>query len=328
MSAQKLCTPVQSLRWVKKGLIYNPSEIGGRRATHAQCPIPLLLGERLRLYFSWRPPVGSDGMYTAFGGFIDVDAANPARILHVHDQPLMGLGGPGDFDCYGCMPGSVVESGGKFFLYYCGWDRRVSTPYNWSIGLAQSDDGGHSFHRIGRGPILGPTLNEPWLQACPMVRIVGGVWHMWYLSGTQWLKTASGMDSVYLLMHATSIDGLNWQRDGVPIMPTRVEHECQTSAAVIELDGQHHMWFSYRHGVDFRNPERGYRIGYAVSADLQQWHRDDSAAGIELSTSGWDSEMLCYPATVEVGGRIYMFYCGNRFGVDGFGYAELERMPA
>lgn len=311
------------MNWIKKGLIFNPSHLGGQPITHAQCPIPLMVGDRLRLYFSWRPPVASDGMFTAFGGYVEVDPADPSRILHVHDRPIMPLGEVGDFDRFGCMPGGVVAVGDKVYLYYCGWDRRVSTPYNWAIGLAVSEDGGTSFRRVGRGPVLGPSLDEPYLQACPMVKIIDGLWHMWYLSGTQWLQSEAGLDSVYVLMHATSEDGVHWRRDGRPIMPSRVEHECQTSAAVIELGGRHHMWFSYRHGTDFRNPARGYRIGHAVSDDLVTWQRDDASAGIELSETGWDAEMQCYPSLIEVAGKTYMFYCGNRFGAGGFGYAEM-----
>ena len=125
-------------------------------------------------------------------------------------------------------------------------------------------------------------------------------------------------------MHATSKDGIHWERDGRPIMSTRVDYECQTSATVVEIGNQYHMWFSYRHGVHFRNPERGYRIGHAVSENLVDWTRDDEAAGISLSQTGWDSEMQCYPSIIRVDGRTWMFYCGNAFGIHGFGYAELD----
>jgi hypothetical protein len=34
--------------------------------------------------------------------------------------------------------------------------------------------------------------------------------------------------------------------------------------------------------------------------------------------------MIAYPCVVRVGEKILMFYAGNGFGRDGFGYAELE----
>lgn len=313
------------MQWIKQGLIFNPSAIGSVPATHAQCPVPLLVGERLRLYFSWRPPAAADGQYRAQGGFLEVDPQDPSLVLYVHDQAILPLGAAGDFDHFGCMPGGVVSHGGRVYLYYCGWDRRVSVPYNWAIGLAVSEDGGRSFQRVGQGPVLGPTLDEPFLQACPTVRVIDGRWHMWYLSGLGWLSTATGLESRYVLMHAESDDGMRWRRNGKPLLTARVEEECQTSAALLERDGVHHMWFSYRHGIDFRNPARGYRIGHATSVDLRHWERSDDAAGIDLSPTGWDAEMQCYPSVISIGERTYMFYCGNQFGAGGFGYAELER---
>jgi hypothetical protein len=65
-------------------------------------------------------------------------------------------------------------------------------------------------------------------------------------------------------------------------------------------------------------------MGYARSTDLRTWQRDDDAAGIEVSESGWDSKMLAYPCVVETPGGILMFYNGNGFGASGFGWAKLE----
>jgi hypothetical protein len=76
-------------------------------------------------------------------------------------------------------------------------------------------------------------------------------------------------------------------------------------------------------GIDFRNKERGYRIGCAYSYDLSSWHRNDELAGLSPSSKGWDSEMVCYPSIIEIEDRTIMFYCGNYFGMGGFGAAEL-----
>ncbi len=316
------------MEWIKKGQIFIPARVGEVGITHAQCPVPILLGDVLRIYFSWRPPVSPGGQFTSFGGFIEVDKHDPSRVHYVHDKPILGLGSLGDFDHFGIMPGSVISEDGRVYLYYCGWDRKVSTPYNWAIGLAVSEDNGVSFKRVGKGPVLGATNSEPYLQACPVVKIINGIWHMWYLSGTEWRSDGLNLDSIYVLMHATSGDGLDWHRDGRAIMPPRLEHECQTSAALLELNGQYHMWFSYRYGTDFRNPARGYRIGHGVSSDMINWDRDDAKTGISLSETGWDSEMQCYPSIINVLDRSYMFYCGNQFGINGFGYAELDKSSA
>jgi hypothetical protein len=94
---------------------------------------------------------------------------------------------------------------------------------------------------------------------------------------------------------------------------------------VFEYNSAWHMYFCYRYATDFRSDSsRAYRLGYAQSADLATWTRDDAQAGIGVSPEGWDSEMLCYPHVFRCGEEIYMLYNGNAFGRYGFGVAVLE----
>jgi hypothetical protein len=50
----------------------------------------------------------------------------------------------------------------------------------------------------------------------------------------------------------------------------------------------------------------------------------DDRIGIDVSSTGWDSEMICYPAVITVKGRTFLFYNGNNNGETGFGVAELS----
>ena len=94
----------------------------------------------------------------------------------------------------------------------------------------------------------------------------------------------------------------------------------RTSWRPSTLGGRWHAVFAYRQPSTSAG---AYRLGYASSTDLRHWQRDDAQAGLELSATGWDSQMLCYPQTIELDGRVLMFYCGNDFGREGFGIAEL-----
>ena len=47
-------------------------------------------------------------------------------------------------------------------------------------------------------------------------------------------------------------------------------------------------------------------------------------AGIDVSSSGWDDEMVCYPYVFNHNGKRYMLYNGNGHGRTGFGLAVLE----
>lgn len=316
------------LSWIKKGKIFDPRNRFSWMQEYAQNPNAIVLQDRIRVYFTCRPQRSSDGSCTSRIGFVDFDRHDLSKIIYVHDQPVLELGGIGDFDEFGTMPGSIINIPEKkeVWLYYVGWSRKVSVPYQWANGLAISTDGGYSFKRIGAGPIMSTTVNEPYLQACPRVnRITENNWEMFYQSGIEWYKHDNHMESVYVTMKATSQNGIDWIRDGKQVIPSKVFKESQTSASTLVMDNKTHLFFSYRHGTDFRNSQRGYRIGYATLLNDLTWQRDDSLAGISTSDAGWDSEMQCYPHIITDNQKTYLFYCGNYFGKNGFGYAELER---
>ncbi|MCK9472192.1 hypothetical protein [Sulfurimonas sp.] len=315
-------------KWKKYGLIFKPDISKNWMQSHAQVPYSVVFENFVRVYFSTRESQDNAGQFRSYSGYVDLDRKDLSNIIAISEKPIIDLGGLGEFDEFGSMAGSVIKHKDEYLLYYCGWQRAISTPYNWAIGLAKSKDG-KRFNKIGKGPLLGPTFNEPYLQACPIVyKIDDDNWHMYYLSGTKWIELSDDKkESQYLLMHATSQDGINWKRDGKPAIELLVEDECQTSCSIIKKDGKYHMFFSYRHGTHFReDSSRGYRIGYASSEDFINWNRDDKKAGIDISESGWDSEMIAYPHVTKIDGKIMMFYCGNGFGKSGFGYAVLEEL--
>jgi predicted GH43/DUF377 family glycosyl hydrolase len=311
-------------KWNKKGLIFSPNGSHSWMHTHAQCPFPVDFGDFIRIYFATREEY-KNNMCRAFGGFVDVDRNNLQKILRISNQPLMKLGGIGEFDEFGSMPISVVKNNNEYYLYYVGWSRRVNVPYDWQIGFAKSKDG-EKFTKVGKGPLFGPNSYEPYLLSTPVVyNFSKNDWHMFYHTGVKWIKQGDKLESQYVIKHATSDDGINWNRNEKQIIPLKVENECQTTPAIIKLNDAYHMFFCYREGLDFRhNINKSYRIGYAYSKDLTNWTRDDSIAGIDVSESGWDSEMIEYPHISMINGRYIMFYCGNHFGKDGFGYAELD----
>jgi hypothetical protein len=199
-----------------------------------------------------------------------------------------------------------------------------------AIGLAISRDRGRSFQRIGDGPVLAASLHEPCLVGDGFVKIIGGVFHMWYIFGTGWRKYApdAEADRTYKIGHAVSADGIQWvKEDARQIIADRLgKEESQALPTVIKLGNRYHMFFCYRQSFDFRtNAARGYRIGHAYSDDLANWTRDDQDPLLDVSAGSWDSDMLCYPHVFECEGTVYLLYNGNEFGRHGFGAAVLER---
>lgn len=314
-------------KWNKLGQIFNPTKLKDKSwmEEQAQNPFVLDMEDFIRVYFNTRSKKDKEGKSKSLPGFIDLSKENFINVLRISENPVIDFGELGSFDEFGVMAGSAIKIRDEYYLYYCGWSRKYSVPYDWAIGLAKSNDG-ITFKRFNKGPIIGATYNEPYLHAgCSCIIQENNLYHLWYTSGIKWVKTEDKPESVYQISHATSTDAINWKRNGIPIIKTVLENEAQASPTIIKLDNRWHMFFSYRHTINFRNKERGYRLGYAYSDDLVTWIRDDSQVGIDISKSGWDSEMICYPHVCIVNEKVLMFYCGNDFGREGFGVAELIR---
>ena len=201
-----------------------------------------------------------------------------------------------------------------------------SVPYNWSIGLAVSDDL-KKFKKFSNAPIIGPRNNEPYLHACPIVYCTSDGYEMYLLSGDRWINDKNGkLESVYTLKKCISKNGIDWSAVQGPLLTPKSENECQTSCSIFEYNGKKHMLFSYRSGTGFReNPEDAYKIGLAMQQSDGSWLRDDSMLHCkhDETCSGWDSMMMAYPHVFHWDKKIYMLYCGNEFGRTGFGLAEL-----
>ena len=315
------------LRWRDRRRIFSIRD-GGAPAwmqSHVQNPCPVVLGDRVRVFVNSRPSRPGAGT-VSLPGYVDLDSADLGCVIGVSPAPVMDLGGRGCFDEHGCMSSSVLIVGSELWMYYVGWRRGSSVPYNWCIGLATSTDGGRTFRRRFRGPVVGPSLDEPFLQnGCQVLRRAPDDWWMFYSTGRAWLPVGDKWESRYDLTVARSTDGVNWLRSGAPIIPAAHEDETQTTPALFPVDGGTGMLFSTRHSVDFRNAARGYRLGFAWSDDLVRWHRDDARGGLVPGPNGWDAEMTCYPHVFQHRGQSILLYAGNGFGADAFGMAVLDR---
>lgn len=316
------------MRWKKLGRIFNPTEhnLGDNCTLFSQAPQTLVFDNFVRIYFSARE-VEKDNKHLSRIRYVDYQK-DLKKIIKIAQHQILPLGNLGCYDEHGVFPLNVVSNKDKIFGFIGGWNRRYSVMIDGAIGLAISNDKGETFKRIGDGPVLGPNPSEPFLIADPFVKIIDDVFHMWYIYGKSWEKYSENAlpDRVYKIAHATSLDGIHWDRPGHFIIPEVLEEpESQALPTVFKHNNRYHMYFCYRYAAGFRNdPKRAYRIGYAWSDDLMNWNRDDSKSGINLSADGWDSEMICYPHIFEMDGKILMLYNGNNFGKEGFGIAELE----
>ena len=306
------------LSWHKRGAVFC---VDGRfpwMAHHASIPTPLVVADdTLRIYYSPRDAAGKSRV-----AFIDVDPADPAKILHVHERPVLDLGRRGAFDDSGVMPSSIVEVDGALYLYYIGWNEGVTVPYRNAIGLAVSTDGGITFERAFPGALVDRTRDEPFFTATPFVLREPDRWRMWYASTIDFPLVNGRPEPVYIVKYAESDDGIEWRRENRTCIEQKHPDEANARPAVVRGVDGYRMWFCYRGSRGYRDdPRASYRIGYAESADGLTWDRKDEEAGISVSETGWDSQMIAYPAIYEHQGTLHLLYTGNGFGTTGFGHA-------
>lgn len=306
--------------WNKHSVVFRPTGEQSWMLSHAQVPTPFWTREGLlRVYFGTR-----DAQNRTSTTFLEVNPESPTEILRVHDRPVLPLGKLGCFDDAGIMPGCIVAHGDRIYFYYAGWNTSTTVPYRLAIGLAISDDGGESFERAFEGPILDRIAREPHLCSTPFVLRDNGSWRMWYLSGTRWLVHGDRPEPQYLIRYAESDDGLEWRRSGMVAIDFNYADEALARPWVVKEDSMYRMWFCTRSVHDYRNDWcQSYRIGYAESIDGLTWQRMDEHADLRVSSTGWDTEMIAYPAIFDVNRTRYMLYNGNGFGASGFGLAQL-----
>ena len=313
--------------WKKLGKVFTPQEIEGRGwlAEFAQAPATLIFDNFVRIYFSCRPPADDNGQYVSYSAYVDLDRSNLFKIINVSEKPILELGSLGAFDEFGTYPVSVIKVENEIRAYYAGWTRCESVPFNVGIGLAISQDDGKSFTRLGSGPIISYSPDEPFILSGPKIRFFNGTYYLWYIAGRKWKLVDEKPEPVYKIRMASSVDGIHWTKINKDLIPSRIEEdEAQASPDVFYSNGKYHMFFCYRYSGHYRGKDKGYRIGYAASNDLLNWVRDDSKEGIDVSPEGWDSEMISYPHVFELDKKIYLAYLGNQVGKYGFGLAELE----
>ena len=314
-------------RWKKLGNIFNPSEVADRpwMSAYAQAPTALVLDDVVRIYFACRPPMDANGNYVSVSAYADFQRSDLTTLVRVCEHPLLSLGAAGTFDEFGAYFTSVIRKDADVLAYYVGYTRCESVPFTIGVGAAISKDGGNSFARLGAGPILPCSLDEPFFLTVPRIRKFEGRWYLYYSAGKRWLQTPKRPEPVYHIRMATSSDGLNWVKAGRDLIECTIgRDECQACPDVFEYGGMYHMFFCYRSSTNYYGKDGGYRLGYASSSNLIDWIRDDSKAGLSISETGWDSEMVSFPHIFKLDGDIYLLYLGNQIGRHGFGLAQLE----
>lgn len=305
------------MNWKKIGVIFCPSGNFPWMYSHASVPfVEPMTNDLIKVYFSSRDKGNRSSI-----GWVILSINQPREVIKISEQPILAPGQPGFFDSDGVMGCELIQLRNKFYLYYIGWNLGKDIPFRNAIGLAIRTSDHSEFNRISNGPILDRSIYDPCFVASNCVIQKDGLYYMYYLSCTQWVKIENAYQHKYHIKIATSLDGVNWDRSGsIAIDFADADEYAISVPRVLYFRDSYKMWYSYR---SMSNPKK-YRIGYAESKDAIHWNRLDHLVGLDVSSEGWDSEMICYPYVFKHGTNLYMLYNGNGYGKSGFGMAVLE----
>ena len=272
-------------------------------STHAKYPCVLRVGERWMMWYSGRGDdafTGSIGLATSRDG-LQWTKANEGR-------PVFAHGGPGFADETKADHPAVVRFNGRFHMWYTAGPR----DSRYAICYATSDDG-FRWQRQNEGrPVFGPgsagKFDDQVVLHPAVVRDGGGVLHMWY--------NGVGPQKNFRVGHATSRDGIHWQREngGDPVLtPDSVGGRQEAyvyNVMVLLEEGVYHMWYSSALDLDARGKFRplGSAIVYAQSRDGTRWTRD-KVVTLLSGDEGEEDAYACFAAyVVRRGEELWMYY--------------------
>ncbi|MCK9208533.1 MAG: hypothetical protein M0P66_15575, partial [Salinivirgaceae bacterium] len=262
-------------KWEKLGRVFNPLNVTGRfwLSEFAQAPSTLEFEDFIRVYFSSRSSRDINNQFVSYSSYIDLDRKDLFKIINIADKPVLSLGNKGSFDEFGTYPFSPIRKGKEIWGYYAGWTRCESVPFNTAIGLGISRDNGKTFEKIGNGPILSYTLNEPFILSGPKIRSFNNKYYLFYIAGKKWLTIDGNPEMSTKIRVAISEDGVKWDKQNTNLILDKLsEDEAQASPDVFFANDKYHMFFCYWDPNSFRKT-KARRIGYASSLDLINWVR-------------------------------------------------------
>jgi hypothetical protein len=248
---------------------------------------------------------------------VDVDIVR-RELVSICDKPVFEYGPANSFYSHGVSIGNCYETEGRRYILFMGWQIPPGEHWHGQIGRLVLEKN-FSVQIDSDEPFMNTDFTDPVSLSYPWVlRGRDGFYRMWYGSTVTW-DTGNG-EMLHVVNHAISADGHKWQRRGLSVPYKLGQAQAFSRPTVIgDASGEYHMWFSYRSGGGQK-----YRIGYASSQDCERWDLRIDQAGLDVSLSGWDSEMIEYPFVFDHKSERFLLYNGNGYGHTGFGLATLE----
>lgn len=298
------------MKWRKGNLIYKAPNDGSWKDNSFLQPTPLIMEDRIRVFGGMRDVNGIGRV-----GYVDLDKNNPSKVLKISEKPVLDIGKEGMFDENGLVPTSIRRDGNKIYMYYAGYMLGHKVRMLIFTGLAVSTDNGESFKRYQEFPVTDRCEGEELFRVIHSIFEENGIYKAYYGAGNYFIQGEKKTLPVYDIRYMESKDGIHFDKKGVTVIPVAEGCHRVGRPFVFKENGLYKMYYG------FGNEAIPYRLAYAESFDGLKW--ENKEINLDLSKDGWDYHMMAYPAFVRVENKSYLFYNGNNYGHDGFGYAEL-----
>lgn len=298
--------------WNKKGLIFENAGLHPKLFSHASNPLAIQLDDNIyRVFYS-----GRDAENRSSVSYFDYDFES-MKIVFECNQPLISHGSENTFYSHGISIGNYYEVDGNKYLNFMGWQIPENEHWRGKIGRLLISGDLDQLTIDSKYPLLDTDTEDPISLSYPWIHYKEGIYQMWYGSTVYWDTETEEM--LHIIKYAESSNADTWVRKGEAIPFILGKSQAFSRPSVIQNESGYHMWFSYRGKLKSK-----YRIGYAFSADGIKWECDYENIGIDISETGWDNDMICYPFVFVRENSLYMLYNGNDYGKTGIGLAVLN----
>ena len=306
------------MKWIKRGLVKIPPNMSSWASTHAMVPFPFQLNKDIIRVFT----TFLDERGIGRPGYLDISVDDPFKVLNYSLKPILDIGVSGSFDDNGIVLCSVIKnSNGSLYMYYAGFELCNKIRYRILTGLAISNNGGETFYRFSKVPILERSHKELFIRGGPFVIKDINKFKLWYVAGSKWINLNGSKSPSYDIRYLESEDGISWHNVGEIVLPLTKNDEYAFGRPTIYVnkDKTYRMFYSIR-----KKSVGSYRLGYAESNNGKEWIRLDEKLNLDTTPNSFDSDAIMYGCPFKIKDKIYLFYNGNSFGKDGFALATLE----
>jgi predicted GH43/DUF377 family glycosyl hydrolase len=202
----------------------------------------------------------SDPSSVEIGYATSADGINWTRY---ENNPVIRVGGTGSWEDTWVYMHSLIYKDSAFHMWYTGATGDVTdfVPWKEEIGYASSTDG-INWTKHPSNPVFKVNTAGNWDYSFvdgSSVLFHEDMFHMWYAGARNTVE-------LWQIGHATSADGISWQRnESNPVMtPSGWESPRNQDPNVLFLEDTFHMWYSG--GEIF-----AWKIGYANSENGVNW---------------------------------------------------------